>query len=156
MNPHASDKPPTMKGQIQKGATVANGAAGKENENNAVKKAEVGGNEQETKAAPKKESLTEKLYATLTNTLCISNNRTVLRMPFNETAVLFWFAASRRGRYPPALIHEHNRKREAAEKEVAKEKAAKERAVLTEKYGGGEMKKEEVAKSMEAGLCVCL
>ena len=45
-----------MKGQIQKGATVANGAAGKENENNAVKKAEVGGNKQETKAAPKKEA----------------------------------------------------------------------------------------------------
>jgi hypothetical protein len=77
LNPHAHDKPPTIKGQIQKGATVANGAAGKENENNAVKKAEVGGNKQETKA-PKKESLTEKLYATLTNTLYISNNRTQL------------------------------------------------------------------------------
>jgi len=77
LNPHASDKPPTIKGQIQKGTTVANGAAGKENENNAVQKAEVGGNKQETKA-PKKESLTEKLYATLTNTLYISNNRTLL------------------------------------------------------------------------------
>ena len=73
-------------------------------------------------------------------------------MSFKETAVLFWFAASRRGRYPPSLIHEHNRKREAAEKEVAKEKAAKERAELAEKYGGGEMKKEEMAKSM--GVCV--
>jgi len=60
------------------------------------------------------------------------------------------------GQISPALIHEHNRKREAAEKEVAKEKAAKERAELAEKYGGGEMKKEDVAKSMEAGLCVCL
>ncbi len=78
LNPHASDKPPTIKGQLKKGEIVDNGAAGKENENNAVKKAEVGGNKQETKAAPKKESLTEKLYATFTNTFYISNNRTLL------------------------------------------------------------------------------
>ena len=44
-----------------------------------------------------------------------------------------------------------NQDKIAAEK-VAKEKAAKERAELAEKYGGGEMKKEEMAKSM--GVCV--